>query len=348
MSSTSRLVRARRSWVGGSGRRFRRGRCRWTFAVPGGRAWVYAASARMSMRTPLICWGTSAEMRRVPAPQLLRVPLHPLGPGLLGRARRSWTSGQHKAGAAQDPVHRGRRHPHPLEVRTAMGELAVAQIDRPPLVEQGQDLGLLPGQQAVGRVAARDGIIEGAGGLAVPPPPRPGTFQLEQPADPSQRPPRVDRVVDQTEQDELGGAVNPSRDRAAQAQLAFPRRAANSIACSTITDDNRMTSARSWASSVRSARFCFGLPGRDDCSAAIAPSRAALRNVMIVERSTPASAAASTVVSWPVSIRCHKSYFCSAVRNRFARRGSGMVNGPSYRTWPPSQLWSISRWILSR
>ena len=54
-------------------------------------------------------------------------------------------------------------------------------------------------------------------------------------------------------------------------------------------------------------------------NAAIAPSRAVLRNVITVERSTPASAAA--VVNCPVSIRCHRSYFCSAVRNRFARPG---------------------------
>lgn len=151
----------------------------------------------------------------------------------------------------------------------------MAQVDRSPLVEQRKDLGLLPGQQTVGRVAARCSIIEGAGRLAVPPPPGSGAVKLEQPADAAERPAGVDGVFDQAEQDELGGAVNPSRDRAAQAQLAFPRSAANSIACSTITDDRRTTSARNWASSVRSARSCLGRPGRDDCNAAMAPSRAA-------------------------------------------------------------------------
>jgi hypothetical protein len=47
------------------------------------------------------------------------------------------------------------------------------------------------------------------------------------------------------------------------------------------------------------------------------------KSLMIVVRSTP-DAAAATVVSWPVSIRNHRSYFASADKRRFARRA-----GPS-------------------
>ncbi|HEX3542545.1 MAG TPA: hypothetical protein VHT75_19105 [Acidimicrobiales bacterium] len=58
----------------------------------------------------------------------------------------------------------------------------------------------------------------------------------------------------------------------------------------------RVTSAVNLAISFCSARLCAGRPGRAACNAAIAPSRAVLRNAMIVERSRPASAAAATVV----------------------------------------------------
>lgn len=68
------------------------------------------------------------------------------------------------------------------------------------------------------------------------------------------------------------------------------------------------------------SRASRGRPGHDACNAAMAPSRATLRNVMIVERSTPAWAAASLGVSSPVRIFNQISYFCSADKNRFARR----------------------------
>lgn len=68
------------------------------------------------------------------------------------------------------------------------------------------------------------------------------------------------------------------------------------------------------------SRASRGRPGHDACNAAMAPSRATLRNVMIVERSTPAWAAASLGVSSPMRIFNQISYFCSADKNRFARR----------------------------
>lgn len=71
------------------------------------------------------------------------------------------------------------------------------------------------------------------------------------------------------------------------------------MACSTIVADNWAFSACNRASSLAS-RASRGRPGREAYNAAIAPSRAVLRNVMIVERSTPAWAAASRDVNPPV------------------------------------------------
>src|SRR3954447_19729781 len=221
-------------------------------------------------------------------------------------------------------------------------------VNLAPLLEQGEDLGFLPGQQAMDRPSSAGDILEPVEDLAVPPSPRPLPVEFEHTADPGQRPAGLHGVVDDAQQDRLGGPVDSSWDRAAQSQAAFPRSAANSMACSTIVACNRVTSAVSLAISVASALDCFGRPGRDACNAAMAPSRAVLRNVMIVERSIPASAAAATVVICPVSIRCHRSYFCSAVRNRFGRRGPDMADSPSYRTRTASQLWSESKRTLSR
>jgi hypothetical protein len=69
------------------------------------------------------------------------------------------------------------------------------------------------------------------------------------------------------------------------------------------------------ATSPASAFDRAGLPGFDAANAAIAPSRATARNREITDRSTPASTAASAWEICPVSIRTHKSYFCSAVKN---------------------------------
>jgi hypothetical protein len=93
---------------------------------------------------------------------------------------------------------------------------------------------------------------------------------------------------------------------------------ASSMACSTIVACSRAFSACSRATSEAS-RASRGRPGRDACNAAMAPSRATLRNIMIVERSTPAWAAASRDVSSPVRIFNQLSYFCSAART--ASRG---------------------------
>jgi hypothetical protein len=70
--------------------------------------------------------------------------------------------------------------------------------------------------------------------------------------------------------------------------------------------------------------------------------------VAIVVRSTPASAAACTVVSWPVNIRTHRSYFCSADKNRFARRPFNDIGILLHEVPTPSQLWSERTRTLSR
>ena len=74
------------------------------------------------------------------------------------------------------------------------------------------------------------------------------------------------------------------------------------------------------AVSACSARSVLRCPGRVD-NAATAASRATLRTVMIVDRSTPDSAATCVVVIWPVNIRNHKSYFCSPDNIFFVLRG---------------------------
>ena len=130
-------------------------------------------------------------------------------------------------------------------------------------LEQGEDLRLFPAQEAVDGVPAGPGVVEAAGDLAVLPAPRPGPVQLEEPTDPRQRPARCDRVGDQDKEGSLDGRVDTSRDRAAQAQLAFPRSASNSMACSTIVAVSRALSSRRRASSDNSARSARGRPGRD-------------------------------------------------------------------------------------
>lgn len=91
------------------------------------------------------------------------------------------------------------------------------------------------------------------------------------------------------------------------------------MACSMITPPSRSTSAVSLATSLASAAVCLRRPGWEAVNAAIAPSLATRRNVAIVVRSTPASAAASLWEIWPVSVRTHRSYFCSGDKNRFGR-----------------------------
>jgi hypothetical protein len=131
-------------------------------------------------------------------------------------------------------------------------------------------------------------------------------------------------------------------------QLDFPRNTASSTAWSITTAPRRSTSAWSLATSDASWADTLACPGRDACNAAIAPSLAIWRSRAMTVRSTPASAAACAWVTCPVSIRTHKSYFCSAVRNRFGLLVTDTVvvlHGEGQQT---SQMWSEDPRILSR
>ena len=120
------------------------------------------------------------------------------------------------------------------------------------------------------------------------------------------------------------------------------------MACSTTAPESRSTSPRSRASSAFSPAVALRRPGFDASNAAIAPSRATRFNVMIVERSTPASIAAWTVVIWPVSIRTHRSYFCSADKNRFLWRSVDDIRILLHEVPTPSQLLSERNADLAR
>ena len=78
----------------------------------------------------------------------------------------------------------------------------------------------------------------------------------------------------------------------------------------------------------------------------MAPSLATLRSVMIVDRSTPASAAASTEVISPVSSFSQISYFSSADKNLLGLGFSGM-SAPCARARRHHQMRGVSWWMLS-
>ncbi len=203
-------------------------------------------------------------------------------------------------------------------------------------------------------VAAGGEVVEAPGLGPGPPPPQPGPVELQHPTDAPQRPPGRQRVVHDGQQLVLDIAWHPGGDRAQEAQGAFPGRATFSIDSSTTVACRRAFSARSAASSASSA--CRrGRPGADACRAAMAPSLATLRRVMIVPRSTPARAAASAEDHSPVSVLTQISYFCSADRNRFGRRedvgGVGVEPGTRAsfsQARTPSQVWTEKPRILSR
>jgi hypothetical protein len=83
-----------------------------------------------------------------------------------------------------------------------------------PLVEQGQDLGHLLVEQPVHRGPARRPVGQPTTGPAGDPAVRPPLRQLQLVTDPAQRPPGVDRLVEQVEQPGLGGRVHPAWDPA--------------------------------------------------------------------------------------------------------------------------------------
>jgi hypothetical protein len=124
-----------------------------------------------------------------------------------------------------------------------VGELAVAAVGLTPLVEQGQDLGLLLGQQPMRRGPAGSLIRQLPARAATDPAVRPYLAELKFVTGPPDRPAAVERLVEQIEQSGLGGRVDPARDPATQPQPPFPSTSISFTAISFSASDNRATSA---------------------------------------------------------------------------------------------------------
>ena len=293
--------------------------------------------------------GAALELGGVPAPELVRAPLAPVGPRGFGPGRRAGLSFEDETMTCQNAVHRGRRHPHPILVGASVGEFAVRPVDVAPLFEQSQDLVLFPLQEPVHRIPAGDAVFEAAGGPALLPAPQPAPVDLHHRAHPPQRPAGIDRDVDEPQQHGFGGPVDTGGDRAAHPQRDFPRSTASSTACSTTVAWNRSTSARNTATSDTSAGGLRAQPGLDDRNAAKAPSRATARNRETTDRPTPASAAACARVIRPESIPTHKSYSCSAVRTLLGLRCTELTaDSPQNQSQQPSHMRSEKTGNLSR
>ena len=143
-----------------------------------------------------------------------------------------------------------------------MSEFPMREINIAPGLEEIKDLGFLPREDAVYRVPTRCTVCEAPCVSASLPTPHSATVQLQHGTRPAQRPVAVEGVVDKSEQAFLDGPVDAGGDWTVQPQLAFPRRAANSMACSTIVFWSRETSALRPANSDFSALDCFR-PGLD-------------------------------------------------------------------------------------
>ena len=180
---------------------------------------------------------------------------HQCGHGVFTVRARSWSSLQGKAVTGQHPIDGRRRRPHPLLVGAAVSELAMGPVHVAPLVEQRQDLSLLPLQEPVDRVPARAGVIECAPGSALLPPPRPTPVQLERRRTPGSASSRH-RTASSIKDSNATLAVPSTRAGTGPLipSAIFPRSTANSTACSTTVAWSRSTSARNAAASDASWR----------------------------------------------------------------------------------------------
>ncbi len=124
-----------------------------------------------------------------------------------------------------------------------MRELAMRPVDLAPLVEQGQDLFGLLGQQSVHRGPTRGPVGELAPGSTGEPAMGPDLAEFEHATDTSDRPPGLDRVVDQVQQAGLGGRIDAAWDTATQPQPPFPSTNVNRTASSLHASESRATSA---------------------------------------------------------------------------------------------------------
>ncbi len=103
-----------------------------------------------------------------------------------------------------------------------MGEFAVGPVDLTPLLEQGQDLGCLLGQDPVHREPARRLVGQPAAGPAGVPAVGADLADLKRPAGAADTPAGIHGPVDEIEQPCLGGRIHPARDSATQPQPPFP------------------------------------------------------------------------------------------------------------------------------
>ena len=102
-----------------------------------------------------------------------------------------------------------------------MRELAVRPVGLTPLLEQGQDLLGLLGQQAVHRGPARRPVREPAPGPAGEPAMGPDLAELKHSTGASDRPTGLDRFVDQVQQAGLGDRIDTAWDVATQPQPPY-------------------------------------------------------------------------------------------------------------------------------
>ena len=130
-----------------------------------------------------------------------------------------------------------------------MGEFAVRPVDLAPLVEQGQDLGFLLGQDPVHREPARRPVGQPAAGPAGVPAVGADLAESECPAGAADTPAGVEGFVDEIEQPCLGGRIYPARDSATQPQPSFPSTSVSFTASSLQASDSRAISAFAASSS---------------------------------------------------------------------------------------------------
>jgi hypothetical protein len=161
-------------------------------------------------------------------------------------------------------------------------------------------------------------VLQATGVAPAPPPPRPALIQFEIAAGAAMLPPVGERPIDQIQQLALGGRVNSARDPATQSQRSFPSASINRTPISFSASDSRAISTFAAASSGSGPPW--RTPGLDAANASSAPCFPTDLSFTIVERSTPARSAASTVEYSPRNSPIQISYFCEGDRNRFGRR----------------------------
>jgi hypothetical protein len=103
-----------------------------------------------------------------------------------------------------------------------VGELAVGAVDLAPLLEQPQDLGDLPVQQAVHRAATGRLVLELAGGAAAQPPIDAQLADLQHLASPAHRPTLPAGLLEQVQQPGLVAASTRGGTRPLSPNAHFP------------------------------------------------------------------------------------------------------------------------------